>query len=247
MLAWTRWMISGAALLAVFAACGSALDSRTAAVHRSYSDATLGAPLAISGSAQNPPATKITGLTVPGSKAELSEIAPDFTLNDLGGKPVSLARSQGKIVVLEWMSPTCEHCRYAYDAGPLKTLPADMKRKGVVWLTINSELPDQKAGTVEFNREFMTKHGSQSPLLFDPNGEVARAYGVKTTPQLFVINARGKLVYRGALDNAPLGKVSGDIAKSNYVEGAVADLKSGHSPVTRETRPYGCPVRSRQQ
>ncbi len=246
MLAWMRWTSSGAALVAVFAACASMLDPRTAAVHRSYSDATVDAPFAMSGSAQSPPEAPTIGLVIPGSKSELGDIAPDFTLNDSTGKPVTLSRSQGKIVVLEWMSPACEHCRYAYDSGPLKTLPADMKRKGVVWLTINSELPDQKAGNIDFNREFMTKHGSQSQLLFDRNGEVARAYGVKTTPQLFVINQRGKLVYRGALDNAPLGKVSGDIAKTNYVEGAVADLKSGHAPLTRETRPYGCPVRSRQ-
>jgi peroxiredoxin len=245
-LAWTRSMISGATLISVFAACGSMIDPRTAVLHRSYSDATVGAPFAVSSFAQTPPATPTIGLVIPGSKAELGEIAPDFTLNDLAGKPVSLSRSRGKIVVLEWMSPACEHCRYAYDSGPLKTLPADMKRKGVVWLTINSELPDQRAGNIDFNRDFMTKHGSQSPLLFDRNGEVARAYGVKTTPHLFVINQRGKLVYRGALDNAPLGKVSGDISKTNFVEAAVADLKSGHTATTRDTRPYGCPVRSRQ-
>jgi peroxiredoxin len=212
----------------------------------SFADAVVNPPFTAQNATQTPPPPPPIGLAVPASKAELGEMAPDFTLNDLAGKPLTLSRSQGKIVVLEWMSPTCEHDRYAYESGALKTLPAEMKRKGVVWLTINSELPDQRAGDVELNREFMAKHGSQSPLLFDRNGEVARAYGVKTTPQLFVINSRGKLVYRGALDNAPLGKVDGGLIKANYVEGAVADLKSGHAPTTRETRPYGCPVRSRQ-
>ncbi len=187
-----------------------------------------------------------SGLTLASARAVLGEAAPDFTLSDLYGKPVSLARFKGKIVVLEWFAPTCEHVRYAYDSGPLKTLAADMKRKGVVWLTINSELPDQRGGDVETNRDFMVRHGGQAPLLFDRTGEVARAYGVRSTPQMFVVNASGKLVYRGALDNAPMGKVNGDLPKTNYVEAAVADLKSGHSVITRETRPYGCAVRSRQ-
>jgi peroxiredoxin len=207
----------------------------------------LFAALTVPGSAgQDRPAPQTGGLARSSARAVLGENAPDFTLNDLYGKPVSLSRFKGKIVVLEWFSPTCEHSRYAYASGPLKTLAADMKRKGVVWLTINSELPDQRGGDIELNRDFMVRHGSRAPVLFDRTGEVARAYEARTTPHLFVVNESGKLVYRGALDNAPLGKVNGDVPKANYVETAVADLKSGHAVITRETRPYGCPVRSKQ-
>jgi hypothetical protein len=54
------------------------------------------------------------------------------------------------------------------------------------------------------------------------------------------------LVYSGALDNAPRGRVQSLAQKTNYVEMAIADLRSGHAVTHTTTHPYGCEIRYAQ-
>ena len=183
-----------------------------------------------------------------GAKAELGKLAADFALKDLDGKDVMLSAHLGKIVVLEWLNPGCPYCVQAYgENGALREQPDRVKKEGVVWLTINSTEPGQDGGKVEVNKEFAQKNGIKSTIAMDPDGAVGRAYGAKTTPHCYVINEKGVLVYAGALDNAPMGKVEGDQKKVNYVDAAIADIKAGRAVATSETKPYGCSVKYAKQ
>jgi hypothetical protein len=56
---------------------------------------------------------------------------------------------------------------------------------------------------------------------------------------MFVIDAKGTLVYQGALDNAPFGKVEGDGERIGYVEAALADLEAKRKVERAETKSYG--------
>ena len=76
------------------------------------------------------------------------------------------------------------------------------------------------------------------PVLLDTKGEVGRKYGAKTTPHVYVIDAKGVLAYMGGLDNAPYGKVEGD-KRIAYLEDAVAALIEGKKVGTAETRSSG--------
>ncbi len=172
-------------------------------------------------------------------KAVLGEVVPDFTLTDLDGKPHKLSAHRGKIVVLEWFNPACPYCVYAYSEGPLREQPERVKSQGVVWLSVNSQNPKHPGAIPAKNTEFVTTHGLKAPILMDPTGAVGRSFGAKSTPHCFVINEKGLLVYAGALDNAPMGKVEGDAAKTNYVDAAIADVRSGHPVTTSNTKAYG--------
>jgi peroxiredoxin len=171
--------------------------------------------------------------------AKVGELAPNFALKDLDGKEHTLAQYKGKTVVLEWFSPGCPTCQFAYADGPLKTMPEDYVKRGIVWLSVNSEAPDNKAASAEMNRKFVEKYGLEAPLLFDPTGAVGRSYGAKTTPHMFVIDPQGKLAYQGALDNAPMGKTAGGAALIDYVGDAVADVEAKRTVRTPETKAYG--------
>jgi hypothetical protein len=81
------------------------------------------------------------------------------------------------------------------------------------------------------------------PILIDESGTVGRAYGAAKTPHMFVVDAEGKLVYAGGLDNAPMGEVDGDAPKTPYVEQALADLRAGKPVATAQTKAYGCSVK----
>lgn len=168
--------------------------------------------------------------------------APDFTLTDLAGKQVSLSQFKGKTVVLEWYNPECPFVVYAHGKGPLKDLGARWTGKGVVWLAINSGAPGKQGTGLEKNQAKAKGYGITYPVLLDPTGNVGRQYGARTTPHIFIVDAKGTLVYRGGLDNAPLGEA--DQGKPvPYVENALKALTAGKPIAQPQTPSYGCSVK----
>jgi peroxiredoxin len=184
------------------------------------------------------------GLASADNTAELGKPAPAFELKDVNGKTVKLSDYRGKTVVLEWFNPGCPFVKYAHGEGPLKDvakLPG-AGRADVVWLAINSGKAGAEGAGVEANKKHAAEWKMNYPVLIDESGKVGRAYGAKTTPHMYVIDASGKLVYRGALDNAPLGRVK-DGATVSYVQAALDDLAAGRAVRTPETQSYGCSVK----
>lgn len=174
--------------------------------------------------------------------AELGQPAPAFTLTDLDGETVSLSDYAGKTVVLEWFNPDCPFVKYAHGRkGPLRGMAGKHAEQGVVWLAINSGAPGKQGHGVERNKKARTEYGITHPILIDEDGAVGRQYGARTTPHLYVIDAAGTLVYRGALDNAPLGNPKGQPV--NYLDEALTDCASGAAVRTSDTKAYGCSVK----
>jgi peroxiredoxin len=172
--------------------------------------------------------------------AEIGKPAPAFELKGIDGKTVKLADFKDKIVVLEWFNPACPYCVYAYgEKGPLRKMPEELQAKGIVWLSIVSEKPENPGAKSEVIEKFMEKNGMKVPMLLDPDGKVGRAYGAKSTPHMFVIDGKGTLVYQGALDNAPAGRLEEGVEMVNYVEAALADLAAKKKIVKPETKSYG--------
>ena len=84
---------------------------------------------------------------------------------------------------------------------------------------------------------------ASTALLLDPEGAVGKAYGARTTPHLFVVDANGTLAYAGAIDSIPSTN-SDDVSRAtNYVTEALAALKAGKKVETSATDPYGCAVK----
>lgn len=173
--------------------------------------------------------------------AELGKPAPDFSLMDLQGTQVSLADYRGKTVVLEWFNPGCPFIKYAHGKGPLKSALPGGQSENIAWLAINSSAPGNEGHGQELNAKHHAEWKMSYPVLIDEDGKIGRLYDAKTTPHMFVIDPQGVLVYRGALDNAPLGKAKDK--KVNYVEMALADLAAGRPVATPETQAYGCSVK----
>lgn len=166
--------------------------------------------------------------------------APPFTLSTFDGKKVSLPDYTGKTVVLEWFNFECPFVRYHYEKPKtMIKLAEKYKDKNVVWLAINST----SHTTPEANRDFEKKYKLPYPILDDRSGRVGHAYGAKTTPHMYVINRRGRIVYEGAIDNAPLGNVPAGQELTNYVDKALEEMTTGRRVSTTKTDPYGCSVK----
>ena len=186
------------------------------------------------------------------TKAALAKRVPDFTLRDTDGREVKLSSLRGRTVVLEWFNPDCPFVKYAHTKGPLKDAAKRLASDKLVWLSINSGAEGKQGHGVERNQQAKREYGFDNRVLLDERGEVGRAFGAEKTPHLFVIDPRGVLVYRGGLDNAPMGVVdsarprlpgSVEGALSPYLEAALDDLSHARGVRLADTPAYGCSVK----
>jgi peroxiredoxin len=177
--------------------------------------------------------------------AEVGAPAPAFSLKDLDGKPVSLADFKGKTVVLEWFNPECPFVKASHTKGSLVDLAKQQRKAGVVWLSINSGAAGKQGFGVEKNRAGAKALGVENPILLDESGSVGHAYGATNTPHLFIVDAKGTLVYRGAPDNSPDGEKGSPEGGTlvGYAEAALADLAAGRAVKVSQTKAYGCSVK----
>jgi peroxiredoxin len=170
--------------------------------------------------------------------AHVGDKAPAFSLQDHTGKTVKLADHAGKIVVLEWINPGCPFVVRLGKEQAMKNLADKYKDKDVVWLGV---ITGDGAKADEAKKWAETASLSY-PILLDEQTKVARKYGAKATPHMFVIDKSGKLAYSGAIDNDPDGeKPAGE--RTNYVAKAIDALLAGQTVATAETKAYGCGVK----
>jgi hypothetical protein len=76
-------------------------------------------------------------------------------------------------------------------------------------------------------------------VLIDRDHAVADLYDARTTPHVFVVDSRGLLRYRGAVDDVNFGKRR---PTRFYLEEAVEALLEGREPELTETPAYGCSI-----
>lgn len=175
---------------------------------------------------------------------EIGKPAPDFTGTDINGKTVKLSDYAGKVVVIESYNSDCPFCNNHYKTGAMPDLQKDMAAKGVVWLIVNSVNPKNSSHRTpeQAKAEMADKKITADAWIDDSSGAIGHLYGMETTPQMFVIDKTGTLVYDGAIDNKPDPSHDPKTAR-NYAREAVDDLLAGKPIEVSQTKPYGCSVK----
>ena len=177
--------------------------------------------------------------------ASVGQPAPAFTATDTSGKAVSLADFKGRHVVLEWVNPGCPYVVKHYGSGNMQGTQREAAAKGVVWLSVNSTAADARdfLKPAEMAAWMQQQKATVTATLMDADGKVGRAYGARTTPHMYVIDPAGKLVYAGAIDSIPSGRVADIANATNHVKVALTESLAGKPVSTPVTRPYGCSVK----
>lgn len=134
---------------------------------------------------QPPESTKIL------NKLETSGV-PDFTLNDLGGKPISLSDYKGKIVLLNFWASWCEPCIKEFPS--MMTMIKAMNGE-VVLLAVSADYTADDIGP------FLQAFKVESPfvkIMWDKDQELAKRFGTFKLPESYIIGRDGTLVRKVA-------------------------------------------------
>jgi len=137
----------------------------------------------------------LLGLTGACSEADGTSVkAPDFTLEDLSGKSVSLEDYRGKVVLVDFWATWCPPCRLSIPE--LVRLQESYAGQGLVILGISLDDPGQADNA--FLQAFKEKFRMNYPVLRG-NQRVARDYFGEERmgiPTMFVVNREGRIVDR---------------------------------------------------
>jgi hypothetical protein len=185
-------------------------------------------------------------MSAPASAAPVvGQPAPNFKLNDVNGRVVSLSDFKGKTVVLEWNNPECPFVKKHYGSGNMQRTQAAAAKDGVVWLSINSSAEGNQ-GHMDGSKAkgvIAAQKAQPTAYLLDPNGVVGKGYDAKTTPHMYIVNKAGTLVYAGGIDDKPTPNPADINGARNHVLAALAELKAGKAVSVTTSRPYGCAVK----
>lgn len=192
--------------------------------------------------------TAFAVLLPPGStyaQAAVGSLAPQFTAIDSRGQSHSLDQYRGKYVVLEWHNQGCPYTRKHYVSGNMQSLQKEWTAKGVVWFTVISSAPGTQGYVTdtEENAYLEQMHAAPTAALLDPEGKLGHLYGARTTPEMYVIDPAGKLIYEGAIDDRPTSDVNDIKGADNYLNDALNAAMAGRPVAHTYTRPYGCSVK----
>jgi peroxiredoxin len=177
--------------------------------------------------------------------ARVGQHAPDFVATDSNGKTHTLSEFAGKYVVLEWTNNGCPYTQKHYSSGNMQNLQRQWTSRGVVWLTVISSAPGEQGYMTAAQENSYVQKASAAPtaVLLDPKGTLGHLYDAKTTPDMYVINPQGVLIYEGAIDDRASTDASDIKGAKNYVDMALNEAMSGKQVATAATRSYGCSVK----
>jgi peroxiredoxin len=175
----------------------------------------------------------------------VGQAAPDFTATDTYGNTVHLSDFKGKTVVLEWTNHQCPFVRKHYGSGNMQAHQKAARAEGVVWLSIISSAPGKQGYVTAEQANQLTKQRGADPskVLLDPKGTIGHLYDARTTPDMYVIDAKGVLRYMGAIDDTPTADPADLETAHSYVTPAITAVMSGGTVDPAVTRPYGCSVK----
>ncbi|MEJ7736583.1 MAG: thioredoxin family protein [Chitinophagaceae bacterium] len=167
----------------------------------------------------------------------------DIKMKDVAGELVSLndvKKPNGLLVmfscntcpyVVKNLSRTAEICQYA-----------ENKNIGIILLNSN-EARRQDGDSFADMQNYAKQQGYTWHYVMDSNHELADAFGATRTPECFLFDNTGKLLYHGAIDDSPadINKVS-----RNHVKEAINEMIAGKDVSVKESRSVGCTIQRKK-
>jgi cytochrome oxidase Cu insertion factor (SCO1/SenC/PrrC family) len=165
----------------------------------------------------------------------------DTKMTGVDGKEITLAEAAGKKGTMVIFM--CNHCPWvkAWQTRIAK-IGNTAVSKGIGVVAVNSNDPAAYPEDDLANMKTRAKDlGFKFPYVVDATSDVARAFGATHTPEIYLFDASGKLVYHGAVDDNRDEK----LVKKQYLTEAVAAVAAGKPVALAETKSLGCGIKFR--
>ena len=174
---------------------------------------------------------------------QIGDKAPDYSLknsNSAGGVDVlSLSDSiekNGCVVVFE-----CNHCPYVVaSVDRINAMSQYCKDREIGFVGINSNDPVNYPADSFENMVKRAQNGMPYPYLHDPTQVTATAWGAERTPEFFLLNSEGIIVYHGRMDDSPRDPTK---VTTSELKDAIDAMISGIAPSVVSTESIGCSVK----
>ena len=164
-----------------------------------------------------------------GQPARIGDPVPPFTATSVQGEEVSLESliREHKALVVLFTSTVCPYANYF--ASHVRELSETYQSRGVHFLGVNSNNWESRQDVADHLRE----RGFTFPMLKDERHEIADRFGATRTPEAFVVDAAGRLRYRGWVKSK---QGSPDLQR------AIDDVLDGRTVRRPVTKAFGCAV-----
>jgi peroxiredoxin len=181
-------------------------------------------------------------LAAPVSALELGATAPkaDVKMKNVDGKELTLtevAGKQGTLVIF-----TCNHCPWAKAwEERIAALGNEYAKRGIGVIAVNANDPKTNAAdSYEGMVERAKQRNFQFAYVVDSGSTVAKAFGAERTPEVFLFDARGQLVYHGTVDDNAENAAA---VKQHYLRDALESVAGGQPVAVAETKALGCTIK----
>jgi len=158
-----------------------------------------------------------------------------------GKGPTSLlAENTGKGLLVMF---SCNTCPYVVKSeARTKEMIAYAREKGLGVVIVNSNEAQRQSGEDAFDamRAYATRMGYTVPYLLDEKSALADAFGATRTPEVFLFDTRGMLVYKGAMEDNPANPAE---SKKMYLRAAIDAVLSRKAPDPATTKSIGCSIK----
>ena len=163
---------------------------------------------------------------------------PDVRLKDVSGREVTLkeaARANGLLVMF-----SCNTCPYVIrNQTRTNEICQFAGKNNIGVILLNSNEGDRHGGNSYADMQAYAKQQGYAWFYALDKGELVEAFGATRTPECYLFDKNGKLVYHGAIDDSPGSSSS---VKRQHLKEAINEMLAGKEVSVKETRSVGCTI-----
>ncbi|MBL7683463.1 MAG: thioredoxin family protein [Flavipsychrobacter sp.] len=164
----------------------------------------------------------------------------DAKMKSTDGKTISLDKAKTNNGLLVMFS--CNTCPYVIKSeGRTKEMMDYAMSKQIGMVIINSN--EAKRGDEDSDKamaKYAKKMGYKVPYVIDEKSAVADAFGATRTPEVFLFDGNGKLMYKGAMEDNPSNPSE---SKNMFLKDAIDKIVAGQVPDPNSTKSIGCTIK----
>jgi thioredoxin-related protein len=163
----------------------------------------------------------------------------NLMVKDVSGKEISLAGTKQENGLLVMFS--CNTCPYVLrNQNRTKEVCAYAGNRQIGVVLLNANEGDRNGGnSFEEMQAYAKEQGYKWYYALDGKNVLADAFGASRTPECYLFDKKGVLVYHGAIDDSPGDQTQ---VKRHHLQSAIDEMTAGKEVTVKETRSVGCSI-----